>query len=435
MKLSISLLALSVLPLIAADTAQDLPFASKQIPEIVSLPDRTENFRKQIAESGGTLLVPPGIHRITGTLEFVLSSQHSALVRPEGGMATLVMDGAGPAIRIVGSHEGRADPKDFKPATFNERMPTIEGIEIVGNHPEADGIELARTFQPIISRVAVRWCRHGIHLIERNRNLVVSAVHLYENSGVGIYYDDVDFHQSNISHSHISYNGGGGIVVRDGNVRNIQINGCDIEANMPQDNTPTKAANILFDLSGAPEDPKKSVAEVAIIGCTLQHSSSHGGKKHKEIAPGGANLRILGKAIRPINSISVIGNLMSDTSLNVDLQHCTEIVLSGNSFFTSNPDNLHLTHCKRITVTGNTFNPRSIVRAGRIIIDQCSDSLFTNNTLRGLIAPDGALQVKDSARIIFADNILTESSGGIQTTGTHDIIMRDWIINELPATP
>ncbi len=432
------------LPIFAADSpkaadapvgtapAKELPLASKQFPDVASLPDRTEEFRKQISESGGTLLLPPGVSRITGTLEFVLAGEHSGLVKPEKGPATLIMDGAGPAIRFTGSHEGSASPSQFKPTTFNERMPTVEGIEIIGNHPEADGIELYRTFETIITKTSVRWCRHAIHLVERNRNLVVSDVHLYENSGVGIFYDDVNIHQSNISNSHISYNRKGGIVIRDGQIRNMQVSGCDIEANVPEDDTPTDAANILIDVSGTPDDKSRSVAEVVIVGCTLQHLSNYTGKNYKELAPGGANIRFRGKEIYPIDTVSIIGNVMSDVTTNVELVDCNEIILSGNVFFAPNPDNLLITRGKRINVTGNAFNPREFERPGRIVFDQCVDSIFANNTLRGLLAPEGAVVIKDSARINLSNNVLTESLGGISVQGSKDISVRGWMVSGLP---
>src|SRR5207244_13550494 len=89
--------------------------------------------------------------------------------------------------------------------------------------------------------------------------------------------DTADLHQSNSSASHISYCGMGGVVVRGGNVCNIHIAGCDIEANMTKDGPPS--ANVLLDCADG------SVAEVAITGCTIQHTKD---------APDSANIRILG---------------------------------------------------------------------------------------------------------------------------------------------
>lgn len=377
-------------------------------------------------------MLETGVHRITGTLEFALAGKGTAVVRPIGGPVTLIMDGPGPALRLIGSHEGTASPASFKPATWNERMPVIEGVEIVGNHPEADGIELLRTFEAIVSKVAVRWCRHGIRLVERNRNVTISDVNLYENRGIGLYLDDVNLHQINVGNSHISYNRGGGIVVRDGNVRNLQITGCDIESNMPGDDCPTTTANILLDVSGSPDDKTRSIAEVAITGCTIQHSSNYSGKDFKVLAPGGANIRILGKEIAPIDSVTISGNVLSDTELNIDLHTCTDITLTGNNFFAPNPDNLHVTGSKRVIVNGNTFNPREFDRPGRIVFDQCQDCILSNNTLRALNAEDGAVIVKNSLRLSLTDNILTESSSGLLLENSKDIVVKDWIVSGLP---
>ena len=396
------------------------------------MPDRTEEFRKQIATNGGTLLLKEGVHRITGTLEFALGGKGSTIIRPAGGPVTLIMDGAGPAIRLVGSHQGTASPSSFLPATWNERMPLIEGIEIVGNHPEADGIELLRTFEAVVSKVGVRWCRHGIHLVERNRNVTISDVNLYQNRGIGLFLDDVNLHQINVGNSHISYNQGGGVIVRNGNVRNLQITGCDIEANMPGDDTATTAANILLDVSGMPDDKSRSIAEVAITGCTLQHSSNYSGKDFKVLAPGGANIRFLGKKLAPIDSVTISGNVLSDTELNVDLRACTDITLTGNNFFAPNPDNLHVTDCKRVIVNGNTFNPREFDRPGRIVFDACQDCILSNNTFRALNAEGGAIIVRESARMSLTDNILTESQSGLRIEKSNDIVVSDWIVSGLP---
>ncbi len=421
-------LSLALLPL-SLTLAAEPPLATTQFPELAAMPDRTADFRKQIAENGGTLLLESGVHRITGTLEFALAGKGTAVIRPLGGPVTLIMDGAGPAIRIVGSHEGTASPASFQPATWNERMPIVEGIEIVGNHPEADGVELIRTFEAIISKVAVRWCRHGIHLVERNRNVTISDVNLYENSGIGLYLDDVNLHQINVGNSHISYNRGGGVVVRDGNVRNLQITGCDIESNMPGDDTPTTTANILLDLSGSAGDKTRSIAEVAITGCTIQHSSNYSGKDYDALAPGGANIRFLGKEIAPIDSVTISGNVLSDTELNIDLHTCFDITLTGNTFFAPNPDNLHITNCQRVIVNGNTFNPREFERPGRIVFDACQDCILSNNTFRALMAGDGAVVVKNSTRMSLTDNILTESAGGVRIEGSSHVIVKDWIVS------
>ncbi len=433
MKPSIFFIALSFL--LQTAFTQERHSIREQFPDISSIadiPDSSEMLQNQIGENGGHLEIEPGVHRITAPLIFNLSSKRSTIIRPSSGSVTIVMDGPGPAIRIVGSHEGTAGPSSFQPTTWNERMPLIEGIEIVGNHPEADGIELIRCVQPTISKVAVRWCRHGIRLVERNRNVAISDVHLYENSGVGLYLDDVNLHQINVSNSHISYNREGGIVVRDGNVRNLHITGCDIEANMPGDDTPTGAANVLLDVAGSKGDKSKSIAEVAITGCTIQHSSNYGGSEYDSIAPGGANIRLLGKEIWPIDSVTITGNVISDTSLNIDISRSTDVTLSGNTLFAPNPDFLRVADSKRVVVNGNTFNPRQFERNGRILFERSEDCIVSNCTFRGLQAEDGAITVRHCSRINMLGNILTESKSGVRIENSKDVSVEGWIVSGLP---
>ncbi|MEM9017297.1 MAG: right-handed parallel beta-helix repeat-containing protein, partial [Verrucomicrobiota bacterium] len=339
--------------------------------------------------------------------------------------------GSGPAIRVVGSHEGTASPRSFQPETWNESMPIIEGFEIVGNHPDAHGIELVKTVGAIVNKVTVRWCRHGISLAERNRNVIISDVHLYENSGIGLYLNDVNLHQINVSNSHISYNRLGGIVVRDGNVRNLHITGSDIEGNMPADETRTNAANILIDVSGSPTERSKSIAEVAITGCTIQHSSNYSRGDMESIAPGGANIRILGKELWPVDSVTITGNVISDTNVLLDFAWVTDLTLSGNTFFAPNPDFLHARDSARLIVNGNTFNPRQFSRDGRLIFVRCRDSLVSNNSFRALKAENGVIVIRDSARINLNDNILTESKSGVRIESSEKIQVEGWV-TDLP---
>lgn len=411
----------------------EAPLASRQISDIETLPDLTEELNQLIAESGGNLSPTSGVYRITRPLQFDLEQKKSAIIRASDGPVTIIMDGPGPAIRIRGSHEGTASPKTFSPATWNERMPIIEGIEILGNHPDADGIELIRCVQPTITRVAIRWCRHGIRLVDRNRNVIVSDCHLYENSGIGLFLDDVNLHQINVSNSHISYNRAGGIVVYDGNVRNLHITGCDIEGNMPADDSPTRTANILLDVSGTPEDKSRSIAEVAITGCTIQHSSNYSGSQYESLAPGGANIRILGKDLWPVDSVTVTGNVISDTSVLIDIDTATDITVAGNTFFAPNPDFIHATACKRLNLNGNTFNPRQFVRPGRLIFSQCEDSIISNCTFHALNEGEGAIQLDQCQYMALHNNILSDSESGVIVTNSHAITIKDWTVSGIPA--
>ena len=159
--------------------------------------------------------------------------------------------------------------------------------EPAGDQPEADGVEASGTMQLTLHRVTIHQVRHALRLVERNRNLIVSDCHLYHNRGIGIFYDHVNLHQSNIVGCHISYNEAGGIVVLGGEVRNIHISGCDIESNMSAAHP--DAANVLLDSRSG------SVAEVSIVGCTIQHQSRDADT---------ANIRVFGNGAAARNGMT-----------------------------------------------------------------------------------------------------------------------------------
>ena len=282
---------------------------------------------QKLVDAGGSVQLSKGRYRLTKTVTVDLTKLGAFGITSDG-TATLIMAGPGPALKIVGAHGGTADPKSFKPATWTQRTPVVQGIEIIGAHAEADGIEATGTMQLTLSQLTIRQCRHAIHLTERNRNVIINACNLYQNSGIGVFYDDVNLHQSNIIGSHISYNGGGGIVSRGGNVRNVQIGTCDIEGN--HDAKGKSAANIELDSTGG------SIGEVTITGCTIQHTNK---------APGSANIRILGagkdeslirRGGRPTTregNVTITGNVFSDVQVNVEIKNARGVTVSANTFW------------------------------------------------------------------------------------------------------
>jgi hypothetical protein len=191
-------------------------------------------------DQGGHVEIPAGTHRITEPL--VIDLAETGWISASGhGVARLVMAGPGPAIRILGPHDGTANPQTVNPNVWEqERMPLIDGIEIIGAHPEANGIEAKGTMQLTVSRVNLRQLQHGIHLVDRNRNILISESHIYENHGIGIYLDDVNLHQINVSHCHSGDSAGGGIVKRRGEVRGVRGDTCDLGKSVGgPDSTPT----------------------------------------------------------------------------------------------------------------------------------------------------------------------------------------------------
>jgi len=314
--------------------------------------DDTAAIQKAVDSGIGAITFSKGVYRITRPIMINLEKTGYTSLSG-GGVARIVMAGPGPALKFVGTHFKSADPKGFDEKVWRrQRMPLVDAVAIDGGHPEAVGIEAVGTMELTITRVHIRGVLHGIHLTGNNRNLIISDCHLYENSGVGIFYDNVNLHQSNITACHISYNRRGGIVSRAGNVRNIHITGCDIESNMSPETPPT--ANVLIDSADSPY----GTGEVAITGCTIQHNSR---------SPESANIRIIGRSKsdrngRPVRegNVTVTGNVLSDVKLNVHLKYCRGVILAGNTFWMGYTHNLLIEDCSNIIVGANNFdrNPR-----------------------------------------------------------------------------
>jgi hypothetical protein len=385
-----------------------------------------EKFQRTLTAGKGRLVIPAGVHLFKAPLVVDLATLGSVSIRSDGPV-TIRMAGPGPAFRFVGTHEGTADPGSFKSESWRQRMPLLEGIEIVGAHAEADGIELTGTMQAILSRVSVRKARHGIRLVKRNRNVIISDCHLYENSGIGLYLDDVNLHQINVSNSHISYNRQGGIVVRDGQVRNLHITGCDIEANMPGDDTPTKAANVLIDQSTSGR--KTSIAEVAITGCTIQHSAHWGVSKR---APGGANIRILGHAEHRPNMITITGNVLSDTTTHVHLNQVMDVTLTGNTFFTTEPTDLLIEKSTRVNVSANVFNPREPTSVGGIVVRDSSHCLLLGLTIHKFRGKEASVLLERCFASRVAQCLISDALRGIKLTNCEYCVVSDCTLTGLP---
>ena len=190
--------------------------------------DDSAALQQALDTTTGTLVFPAGAYRISRGLKVDLAARGHTHIRSGG--AQVINESVEPALHITGSHAGTAHPEDMsEDVAARQLQPTISDIEIVGNRAEGDGIRLEGTFMATISRVTIRDCRHGIHLPTHARNVVIADCHIYHNTGVGVFLDEVNLHQFNCHGCHISCNSHGGIKVARGNVRNLQIVGNDIE--------------------------------------------------------------------------------------------------------------------------------------------------------------------------------------------------------------
>lgn len=381
--------------------------------------DDTEAFQQAVDSGRGVVRLPSGRYRLTKTI--VIDLDRVGPVSLTGsGAATVLMDGPGPAFRFIGTHDGTASPETVKENVWlRQRTPVVDGIEIVGMHAEAVGVELRGTMQATITRLVVRRALHGLRLTGRNRNVIISECHLYNNRGVGVLMEKLNLHQVNIANSHISYNGGGGVVVRESEVRNLHIGTCDIESNMDPKGPPT--ANVLIDVR------KGSVREGAIVGCTLQHNHA---------SPASANIRLLGSPEEPLKAgyFSIADNALSDVMVNVHLKNVRGVSIVGNSFWKGFQHDLLVEGSSNIVVGPNLFdrNPdyRPADSANGIVFRDSADCTLTGLHLNGSLAKGAALLVENCLRInISGATILNFRGAGVWLDQTSETRLSNSLVD------
>lgn len=395
--------------------------------------DDTAAIQRAVDTKMGQIQFPKGVYRITKTITIDLEKLGPTSISSDG-TATIIMSGAGPAFRFIGTHAGTASPKTVKENVWlNQRSPLVDGLEIVGDHPEACGIEATGTMQMTFTRLTIRRALHGIHFVKRNRNLIISNCHIYENRGAGVFYDHVNIHQSNIVGCHISYNAGGGVVVRKGDIRNIHIGTCDIEGNMGDENSePT--ANVLIDSVDA------MVGEIAIVGCTIQHD---------HYAPGSANIRINERArIRPHSSeyrdgnITIADNVLSDVQTNIEITSARGVTVTGNTMWKGYTHNIRIHDCHNILVSNNVLdrNPRYHYRDGAtakvgMLFTNCDGCTISGNHINGTGDETAALEIRDSRRMnVTGCTILDYAKEGLLLKNVSQSRVSDCLIqNDLPG--
>jgi hypothetical protein len=169
-----------------------------------------------------------------------------------------------------------------------------------------------------------------------------------------VYLEQVDLHQINVANCHISYNGGGGIVVRDSSVRNLQIGTCDIEANMSTDGPST--ANVLIDTRRGRRKGDCDVREGAIVGCTIQHTGK---------APNSANIRFVGREGDPplsVGRFAIADNAMSDVAVNIHLKNARGVTITGNTLWRGFEHNMLVEGSVQILVASNLLERNRVYK-------------------------------------------------------------------------
>src|SRR5262245_52668900 len=99
--------------------------------------DDTTAVQRAVDSQAGTIRFPKGTYRLTRPVVIDLDRVgFTALVGD--GTARILMAGPGPAFKFVGTHAGSADPAQMRENIWrNQRSPTVDGLEVVGGHPDA----------------------------------------------------------------------------------------------------------------------------------------------------------------------------------------------------------------------------------------------------------------------------------------------------------
>ena len=390
--------------------------------------DDTEAIRHAVRDGDGVLHFPPGSYLITAPIEIKLDASGPLGIDGSSGTARVLMTGPGPAFRVIGTHSGTGDPNSVKGSVYpKQRLPTIKNIEIEGAHPEADGIEMVETLQSVFEGVLIRRCRHGIRLTRRNRNVLISHCHIYDNTGVGIFLDHVNLHQINIASCHISYNRIGGIRIEGSQIRNLQITGNDIEYNnhVRHNTEPEPTAEIYVDTT----EPGSSVNEITIASNTIQAT----------VSPGGCNIRILeaaGDSERPPGLWSISGNIIGSQENNIHLSGCYGVSLSGNCIYSCSNRNLLIEDSRQINIGTNMFRRHTpkmgtgvrIVRSTDVTITGCS---ILDEHPEGQSSGASLLELVESKRInVSGCQLLDAAPCGVDAKDCSDVSITGCTIHD-----
>ncbi len=393
--------------------------------------DDSKAIQHAVEEGDGSLELPAGVFRLSRPIVIELRRSGPFAVTGSGGRARLLMAGAGPALRIVGTHDKSADPETFREGIWaRERMPTVSGIEVVGSHDQADGIELEGTMQATLSGISIRRCRFGVHLVKRNRNVLIANSHIYHGRGaaIGVYFDGVNLHQTNIVGCHISYCKHAGIKVARSEIRNLQITGCDIEYNFDPANP--NSADVWIDAR------QGTVREGTISSCTIQAKNS----------PGGSNVRIEGPELddsRGAGLWTITGNILQSQAVALRLINCRGIAATGNSFAQCFDRSIMIDRCRNVAIGASTFD-RNPDYTGEVV-DGITVRRSAGISLTGLIldnaragTPDsgGAIEVIDASEVnITACQVLDPLYRGIELTNVRHARVSECTVVDRKKTP
>lgn len=417
--------------------------------------DDTDALQHAIDEGTGLVSFPSGTFIIKKTLVVDLSKKGPVSIRGAAGTTSIVMRGGGPAIRLIGSHKGTALPQSWTDKTrLQERFPNVTGIDIRGEHPDAVGIELVETAKPTIRNVFIRECRVGIHLRQRNRDVLIADSHIYNHADYGIFLDHVNLHQMNICGCLISYCKAAAIAMIGGDLHNIQITGNDLEYSHSVDFMRPDSADVLIDARNG------IASEITIASNTIQAKPS----------VNGTNVKVMGRLDAPgfpsARLIAITGNIIGSQFTSVLLQTAQRVTLTGNTIYDGStvglkakdcdglviannahgwshqpdaprPDHYEFENCTGVSLTGEVFQNAGggdEAGGGVIVIKKCRDVavgqvVIRNPKHRGILI-DSSSQVTLTGSVVSTDDA-SKMIAAVEVTGSSkDIVVTGNLFNK-----
>ena len=376
------------------------------------LTDDAAAIQQAIDTTSGPIFFPHGDYLLKKGLRLHLGERGRTYV--SSGGARLLNASSEPALHIIGTHEGTAEPKTVSAHTFAyETMPLVSDIEIIGQGDCGDGLVLEKTYKTVISNVMVRDCRNGIRLAVRNRDVIIADCHILHNRQVGVLYDNVSLHQSNILGCHISYNGYAGIKVDNGDIRNIQITGNDIEYNNRSEEGAV-CADVWLDASAG---TGTGIREGAICSNTIQAT----------LTPGGANIRLSGlhnDEGDQVGLLAISGNHISSQECNILADYARAVAISGNTFVKGAARNIRLRNCRTVNICGNVIDAipaygTGPATCGGIELRHCQACLVGNTIVAGAWPPDNAavIALEDCCNCRVNDCIVGGAGEAVSVSG------------------
>jgi parallel beta-helix repeat protein len=132
------------------------------------------------------------------------------------------------------------------------------------------------------------------------------------------------------------------------------------------------------------------------------------------------------------NRITITGNILSDTETHIHLRHVSDVAISGNTFFTTEPTDLLIEQSSRVTVAASVFNPRESSGTGQIVLRNSRECLLSGLAMRDLRAGRAAVSMTGCRDCRIGDCIISGSRNGVWMENCESCVMADCTVTRLP---